>query len=136
MLACRLDEAGGHSDGAYTLLEAAVLARSSVAGQRAAALRLLAGALEQARQKEDVTVHSGFCCGVQGVGSGRLCHASFLAGAVNRRGGIQGLGPRQLAVSGFMGVHLSSHELAWCCAQGGSYTCFGKQVLQGQLVQA
>ena len=50
VLACRQDEAGGQSDSAYTLLEAAVLACSSVAGQRAAALRLLAGALEQARR--------------------------------------------------------------------------------------
>lgn len=49
-LPCRQDEAGRQPDGAYTLLEAAVLARSSVAGQRAAALRLVAGVLEQVRQ--------------------------------------------------------------------------------------
>lgn len=60
-LACRQDEAGGQFDGAYTLSEAAVLARSSVAGQRAAALRLVAGALEQARQLHRVnSVGLGF----------------------------------------------------------------------------
>lgn len=55
LFACRQDEAGGRPDGAYTLLEAAVLARSSVAGQRAAALRLVAGVLEQAWQFQAVS---------------------------------------------------------------------------------
>lgn len=44
---CRQDEAEAPTEGGYTLLEAAVLTRSSVPGQRAAGLRLIAAVLDQ-----------------------------------------------------------------------------------------
>jgi RPAP1-like, C-terminal len=110
-LCCRQDEAGGQSDSAYTLLEVAVLARSSVAGQRAAALRLLAGALEQARQI------SGLCCGTQGVGSGWRHCASWSA-CCSTHGSFQGFSTLSTGSVGIHGRYLSLHELAWHWMQG------------------
>ncbi len=63
----RQDEAGAAGEGTYTVREAAVLASSSVPGQRAAGLRLLAAVLEQVPTDHELKAWPPRCCRVSGI---------------------------------------------------------------------